>query len=158
MKKIKWFFIVLNLIMLGFASYNFLITQKMDVLSWIMVNTSSLYIAIMVLGILLSSKIIMNMALPGLFYYGTLGLFLFPWKGPSSIAQISHILMTIGIIYILFATIKKIAVLRFMIGLFIGFVIFIPLKLYQSDYLKKHQNELNRIEDPELIKKITKNL
>lgn len=152
----KWLIIALNAIMLAIAAFNFLVRQNLDIISWLMVNPCSIFVFIMIIGMILNSKILMSISLPGLFYYGTLGLFVFSWNGTAAIAQIGHILMTIGIIYILITVLKKIAIIRFVTGTLIGIVILISLILYQKVYFKEHPGILKALGEPEFIRHILK--
>ena len=156
MKKIKWILIILNSLMLFISSYNFLIKHKMNINEWLIVNPSFVFTLIMIIAILLNSRILMSISIPGVFYYGTLGLFLFSWEGPILIAQIGHILMTLGILYMLASIISKFAFIRFALGFFIGLALLIPLIFYQTDYFKKKPEILKVFEDPNFIKKYIK--
>lgn len=83
-----------------------------------------------------------------MFFFGTLGLFIFPWKEKKDLfVQLSHVLMTSNIIWIIIYTLKEKIFESATIGLFLGGFIFLIFLFFQQNYVKKHFDDFKRILD-----------
>lgn len=111
MKNNKLIGLVLSISMLFLAIWGFIVFKvflNATLLQWLMYNVCApTQIIFFALIILLSKKTqysqyLLVMVLP-LMYFGTTGLFIFPWTGQGAvITQISHILMTISAAWVIY--------------------------------------------------------
>lgn len=141
MKKVKWAVIILNLVYLLYFAYKYIIVQKIGVIPFFAVKTSAIFILVMTAGIILNSRTLMSVSIPGLLMYGTRGLFIPLLWEHEPILQYNNILITISIVYMLFAIIRKFAVIRFVIGAIAGIILVAGLNYYYISIFK----EANRI-------------
>jgi len=84
-------------------------------------------------------------AMVPIFFFGTMGLFIFPWSGMNIIAQISHILMTLNILWGIWIVLKEKDYKAFSIGTLISMAVFIPYIAFQQLYCRLHPEDLHRI-------------
>lgn len=133
------------MVLIGMA--NFLLRLRVNFLEWMILNTCAFVVIAMIIGLILNNKLLMNITVPILFFYGTLSLSVFSWKY-SLIPQIGHLLMTAALIYILIATIKNKDFKSLVIGLLIGIIVLIPFMKFQQDYYKSNPKILKYFGDP----------
>jgi hypothetical protein len=135
---VGWIVVVLNILAALNSTYFFLGQMKVGVVGWIMMNTCAPSIAVFVIGFLTGSPLIMVAGSLMMFRYGTLGLFVFGWDGFNLIAQIGHILMTLGVTYTLVDVIRNRRWRALVIGVLVGAAILIPLGLWQVAWFNAH--------------------
>ncbi len=58
-----------------------------------------------------------------LFFFGTLGLVVFPWKGMNIIPQLAHIIMTLNVLWVVWDMLKKGDYKTASIGMLAGIII-----------------------------------
>lgn len=136
-KWIQWSLICLNFFFAAYSTIIFTIFLQVPVWLWIFLNICApsqfLTIAGIIGDIKEKSVIIYQMSLvPFLLFFGTGGMFTFPWTGFMLMSQISHITMTITWILITYLNFRKTEenkILKLCIGLGIGTVLIIILNL-----------------------------
>jgi len=87
----------------------------------------------------------MYMAILPLFFFGTCGLFVFPWSGMHIIPQIGHIIMTLNMIVIITDLYKEKDFKAGATGLLIGTFVFAWFLGLQQNYVYRHMDEFQRI-------------
>ncbi len=135
---VGWIVITLNTLAALNSTYFFIGRMKVGVIGWIMMNSCAPSIAVFVIGFLLGSPLIMVSGSLMMFRYGTLGMFTFSWDGFNIIAQIGHILMTLGVIYTLADVVTNHRWQALILGGLLGAAILIPLGIWQSAWFKAH--------------------
>lgn len=147
------FGIILNILLFlitFFSSVYFLTIKKVKFKEWIFFNSCSPSNFVYCLGfcLLFFSKIdyLIYFGVFPMFFFGTLGLFVFPWKEKKDLfVQLSHILMTLSIIWIIIYTLREEMFKSATIGLFLGGFIFLVFLFFQQNYVKKHFDDFKRI-------------
>jgi len=76
-----------------------------------------------------------------LYYYGTMGLFVVPWNERNMVAQITHIIITLNVIWILYTLLKEFKFEPFGKGLLIGVIVFVPFFAAIQNYSQMHYTE-----------------
>ncbi|MEE9316625.1 MAG: hypothetical protein V3U97_05895 [bacterium] len=89
----KFFLIFANGICVGLAGFIFLYFLKYNFISWVMTDIPSLIQMFVVFALIFGKKILMNISIPFLLFYGAGGFFLFDWSSRTMPAQISHSIM-----------------------------------------------------------------
>jgi hypothetical protein len=135
-----------------FSSVYFLVIKKVKIKEWLFFNSCSPSNLIYCLGFcfLLLTKInfLIYFGIFPMFFFGTLGLFIFPWKEKKDLfVQLSHILMTSSIIWTITYTFREKIFESATVGLFSGGFIFLIFLFFQQDYVKKHFNDFKKILD-----------
>lgn len=88
---------------------------------------------------------LLHTAILPMFFFGTLGILFFPWKGMNIIPQIGHIIMTLNIAWTVYATIMQKDFIASTVGLFIGILVFAPFIGLQQNYMREHPEDFKRI-------------
>jgi len=140
-----WVLVVLNTLMVINAANFFLGMLRTDVVGWMMMNTCSPSIALFVIGFLLGSPVVMVASAALMFRYGTLGLFVFGWSGGNLIAQISHILMTLAVFYVIVDVVRNQRWKSLGLGVLLGFSILIPLEIVQGTWFNAHPDLMEKL-------------
>jgi len=117
---------------LYFLNYNFT--------SWVMANVSSILQVLVVIFLIFGKKTLMNVLVPFLLFYGGGGLFLFDWSSRAMPVQISHSIMVLTALYIIYVTIARWQIGKLVVGVILGIVLFVPFRAYEIYYLKTHPN------------------
>lgn len=127
----------------------FLGKLKVSLLEWIVFNacapSSLAYLIGLVLFFTTRNKIWLTIAAVPIFFFGTMGLFIFPWGGFNLIAQVSHILMTLNLIWAFTVVFMFLDYKALGSGLFVSLILFIPFITYQQMYCRSHAEDLMRI-------------
>ena len=134
----KIFLIFANGICAGWAGLVFLYFLKYNFISWAMVNASSLIQLFTVFALILGKRILMNISIPFLLFYGAGGFFLFNWSLRTVPAQTSHSIMVLTALYIIYLTITRWEIGKLVIGIVLGIILFVPFRAYETYYLKAH--------------------
>lgn len=133
---------VLSLLNSGFF---FLGILKLSIGKWLAFNACSLA-TIIYLVCYISYRITQKVyliAIPilPLYYYGTMGLFILPWNETNIFAHISHILITLTLIWLLYGLIKNKKYEQLGIGLFIAVLVCVPIFAIIQVFTQSHINE-----------------
>lgn len=131
------------------STYCFLRILKVQAIEWIVFNAcvpaSVGYLIGFVLFVFKKNTAFLNLAILPLLFFGTMGLFIFPWSSYNIIAQISHITMTLNVIWALYITLKNEKYKSLSIGLLAGMLLYIPFITFQQIYARVHVDALHRI-------------
>jgi hypothetical protein len=86
-----------------------------------------------------------------MFRYGTLGLFIFRWDGYNIIAQIGHLLMTVGVIYVGVRVVRARAWRALALGAALGAAILIVYAIAQGAWFAAHPDMLEALFEGTLV-------
>ena len=131
--------IALLLLTLSGSGY-FFFTLKVSFVQWLAFNACSPASLVYLVCVTL-----LPFALLPLYYFGTMGLFTFTWSGANVFAQLSHITMTLNIVwatYMLYRISDYKATAK---GLFWGIVVFVPYISFVMYYCRTHAAEIGRL-------------
>ncbi len=152
LRKTGWIIVVGNIIMMFFSANYFLNMAKFPIIAWLFFNVCFPSALIFLIGFFLKNRTIMAFSIPFFAYFGVGGMFVVSWSGGIIMAQISHIFMTLAIIYTILEIIKakewRQAVIGFIAGLII-FLIFLPI---HQNYIKTHPEFLEKFGGPKFEK------
>lgn len=127
------------------SGYFFTVMLKLSIGQWLAFNACSIaiivYIVCFLLFQLLKKDYLMVVPLLPLYYYGTMGLFIMPWNSTNMFAQITHILISINVLWVLYILLKGQKFESIGKGSLIGIFIFVPLFAYIQSYTQLHMNE-----------------
>ncbi len=140
------FLSALMLISLLNSIYFFLFLAKLSILKWLTFNACSLAILIYFICYAFYYKSkkekYLSMALIPLYYYGTMGLFIMTWTAANTFAHLTHIVITLNIIWLLFKILNTKNYDQIGKGLLIGISIFFPLFAFIQIYSQKYVQEI----------------
>ncbi|TET42116.1 MAG: hypothetical protein E3J63_01210 [Elusimicrobia bacterium] len=134
----KFFLIFANGICVGLAGFIFLYFLKYNFISWVMTDIPSLIQMFVVFALIFGKKILMNISIPFLLFYGAGGFFLFDWSSRTMPAQISHSIMILTTLYIIYLMITRWEIGKLVIGIMLGIILFVPFRVCEIYYLKAH--------------------
>ncbi len=127
------------------STWYFLGMQRASFLTWICFNACAVanvtFIVGFILSIPLKTRVIMYMATLPLFFFGTGGLIVFPWKGMNIIPQISHIIMTLNLLVMFWEMFKSHDYKNASIGLLLSIIVFSFFIAFQQNYVFQHPEE-----------------
>lgn len=131
------------------STYFFLGMRKVGFIEWIAFNAcapaSFTYLIGFILAIWVKNRIVLHMSILPMFFFGGLGLIIFPWSGYNIIGQISHIIMTLNIGWAILTTFKTRDFQPAAIGMLLGIVIFSFFIGFQQHYVANHPEELKSV-------------
>lgn len=134
----KIFLIFANAICAGWAGLVFLYFLKFDPTTWAVVNISSIIQLLVAFALILGKRILMNVLIPFLLFYGAGGFFVFHWSLKTVPAHISHSIMVLTALYIIYLMITRWDIVRLVVGIALGIILFVPFRAYETHYLKSH--------------------
>ncbi len=92
------------------STYFFLGVSKVKPIEWIVFNacapSSIAYLIGFVIFLVTKNRIALHIGILPLFFFGGLGLFLFPWSGYNLIAQFSHVIMVLNMAWAVYGTLS----------------------------------------------------
>lgn len=139
---------VLSLVTIN-STYFFLGVSKVKPIEWLVFNacapSSIAYLIGFLIFLLTKNRIALHIGILPLFFFGGLGLFLFPWSGYNLIAQFSHLIMVLNMLWALYTTITTGDYKAAALGLLIGIGIFAPFINYQQTYAYTHPEAFQKI-------------
>jgi len=131
------------------SAYFFLGVSKVKPIEWIVFNacapSSITYLIGFAIFLLTKNRIALHIGILPLFFFGGLGLFVFPWSGYNLIAQFSHIVMALNMAWALYTTFTAGDYKAAALGLLIGILIFTPFINYQQTYVNTHLEACRKI-------------
>ena len=146
--KIGWIIAILNIAIIIYSARSFLYKLHFPVTAWLVLNSCTPSVTLFLVGFFTGKKSLMALSLPFLFFFGSLGLFLFGWSDRVIIAQIGHILMICALIYtISVITLEKLWK-RSLIGLILGVILLIAALPLQQKFFKEHPEYIKKLGDP----------
>ena len=132
------FLIFANGICAGWAGLVFLYFLNYDFISWAMADVSSIIQLFVVFALIFRKRVLMSISIPFLLFYGAGGFFLFTWSSRTIPAQISHLMMVLTALYIIYFIIMQWEIGKLAIGIVLGIILFVPFRAYEIYYLKAH--------------------
>lgn len=149
MIKVGIILAVLLLLVTINSTYFFLGVSKVSFVEWIVFNACApsniAYLIGFIIFLATKDRTVLHAAILPLFFFGGLGLFLFPWSGFNLIAQFSHIIMVLNIAWVLYGTVSAGDYKAAALGLLIGIVVFAPFINYQEMYAYTHPEAFQKI-------------
>ena len=140
--------ITLLLLTLSGSGY-FFISLKVNFVQWLSYNACSpsslVYLVGFVIFLYNRKATWLALAFLPMYYFGTMGLFTFTWSGANIFAQLSHITMTLNLIwagYILYRIGDYKASAR---GLLDSIILFVPFISFVMYYCRTHAEEISRL-------------
>ena len=127
------------------SAFFFLSVVKLGVGEWLAFNACSLsiiaYLICFTCYQITKKNFFLAIALVPLYYYGTMGLFVVPWNVTNMFAQITHIIITLNVIWILYVLMKETNYESLGKGLLIGVLVFVPVFAIVQSYSQLHMTE-----------------
>jgi hypothetical protein len=127
------------------SAYFFLSVVKLDFFRWLAFNACSLaiiaYLICFISYKFFNNDLFLAIALVPMYYYGTMGLFIAPWDAANLFAQITHIIITLNVIWVLFVLLKDSKYESLGKGLLIGLFVFVPVFAVIQSYSQQHMAE-----------------
>lgn len=140
---------LLMLITLLNSSYFFLFMMKLSIGKWLAFNACSfaimVYLICFVIFQITRKDYLLAIPLLPLYYYGTMGLFLMPWNKANTFSQITHVIITMNVLWILWRFLKWRKFESLGQGTLIGILIFVPVFAGIQSYSQLHMNEFMQL-------------
>lgn len=153
-KKTKITGIVLAVILLLMSinsSVFFLGQLKVSIIQWLVFNacvpSSVAYLIGLILYFKTKNKLWLAIAVVPIFFFGTMGMFVFPWNGHNIIAQVSHIVMTLNMIWGLYVILQDLDYKALGLGLLLSVIVFTPFITFTQSYCRSHAEEVEQVLD-----------
>lgn len=144
--------LILSIIMLFIllnSSYFFLGILKLSVGKWLAFNACSLAIIVYLICFIAfritKRDYLLAIPLLPLYYYGTMGLFIMPWNEANIFPQITHIAITVNIVWVLYVLLKEHKYESLGKGCLLGILIFVPIFACIQSYTQLHMNEFMQV-------------
>lgn len=131
------------------STFFFLVVIKVKCIEWIVFNACApsniTFLIGFVLYLLFKDRTVLHMAILPMFFFGVLGLFVFPWNGVNIIPQIGHMLMTLNIGWAVLITLHTHDYKAATIGMLLGIVVFSVFIGFQQQYVATHPEDFKKI-------------
>ena len=131
------------------SSWYFLGVRKVKIIEWLVFNACAPSSITFLIGFTVylanNDRTILHIAVLPMFFFGGLGLLVFPWSGYNMIGQVSHLIMVANIVWLLFVTVKTADFQPAAIGLVLGIVIFSGFIAFQQTYVATHPDDFQKI-------------
>lgn len=153
LSKSEKIFGIISAIMLAcvtlFSSLFFLGQLKVGFVNWIAFNscaiTSIIYLSFFVVFMINKKSILLVLTSLPIFYLGTMAMFVLPWSGSWLFAHVTHVIMTLNLIWVFYVVIKHKEFKALGIGLLVGMLVFVPYIIHVQTYNQEHAAELARL-------------
>ncbi len=120
----------------------FFFKLKATVIEWLFLNPCSISSTIFLLGFLIykfsDNQVVQFIAVPPLLFFGTTGLFRFPWTGAGFFVQMTHLIMIMSACWAIYLCISQQKTSQLQAGLLLGILIFAPFIALQKNYEKNN--------------------
>ena len=140
--------IVLLLLTLSGSGY-FFFTLKVNFVQWLAYNACSpsslVYLSCLIVFWLTKKTEWLPLAFLPMYYFGTMGLFTFTWSGANIFAQMSHITMTLNLIWAGYVLYRIGDYKAFAQGLLWSIVLFVPYIAFVMYYCRTHAEEISQL-------------
>ena len=131
------------------STFFFLGMLKVKFVEWIVFNACApsniTFLIGFILFLLFKDRTVLHMAILPMFFFGVLGLIVFPWSGMNIIPQIAHIIMTLNVGWLVLITFKTNDYKAATVGMLLGIVIFSVFIGFQQNYVATHPEDFKRI-------------
>jgi len=140
--------IVLLLLTLSGSGY-FFFTLKVNFEQWLAYNACSpsslVYLSCLIVFWVTKKTVWLPLAFLPMYYFGTMGLFTFTWSGANIFAQMSHITMTLNLIWAGYVLYRIGDYKAFAQGLLWSIVLFVPYIAFVMYYCRTHAEEISQL-------------
>ena len=140
--------IVLLLLTLSGSGY-FFFTLKVNFVQWLAYNACSpsslLFLGCLIVFWVTKKTVWLPLAFLPMYYFGTMGLFTFTWSGANIFAQMSHITMTLNLIWAGYVLYRIGDYKAFAQGLQWSIVLFVPYIAFVMYYCRTHAQEISQL-------------
>ena len=140
--------IVLLLLTLSGSGY-FFFTLKVTFVQWLAYNACSpsslLYLGCLIVFWVTKKTVWLPLAFLPMYYFGAMGLFTFTWSGANIFAQMSHITMTLNLIWAGYVLYRIGDYKAFAQGLLWSIVLFVPYIAFVMYYCRTHAEEISQL-------------
>ena len=140
--------IVLLLLTLSGSGY-FFFTLKVNFVQWLAYNACSpsslVYLGCLIVFWVTKKTVWLPLAFVPMYYFGTMGLFTFTWSGANIFAQMSHITMTLNLIWAGYVLYRISDYKAFAQGLLWSIALFVPYIAFVMYYCRTHAEEINSL-------------
>ena len=140
--------IVLLLLTLSGSGY-FFFTLKVTFVQWLAYNACSpsslVYLGCLIVFWVTKKTVWFPLAFLPMYYFGTMGLFTFTWSGANIFAQMSHITMTLNLIWAGYVIYRIGDYKAFAQGLLWSIVLFVPYIAFVMYYCRTHAEEISQL-------------
>mgnify|MGYP001013055617 FL=1 len=140
--------IVLLLLTLSGSGY-FFFTLKVNFVQWLAYNACSpsslVYLGCLIVFWVTKKTVWLPLAFLPMYYFGTMGLFTFTWSGANIFAQMSHITMTLNLIWAGYVLYRIGDYKAFASGLVWSIVLFVPYIAFVMYYCRTHAEEISQL-------------
>ncbi len=140
--------IVLLLLTLSGSGY-FFFTLKVNFVQWLAYNACSpsslVYLGCLIVFWVTKKTVWLPLAFVPMYYFGTMGLFTFTWSGANIFAQMSHITMTLNLIWAGYVLYRIGDYKAFAQGLLWSIVLFVPYIVFVMYYCRTHAEEISQL-------------
>ena len=140
--------IVLLLLTLSGSGY-FFFTLKVTFVQWLAYNACSpsslVYLGCLIIFWVTKKTVWLPLAFLPMYYFGTMGLFTFTWSGANIFAQMSHITMTLNLIWAGYVLYRIGDYKAFARGLLWSIVLFVPYIAFVMYYCRTHAEEISQL-------------
>ena len=140
--------IVLLLLTLSGSGY-FFSTLKVSFVQWLAYNACSpsslVYLGCLIVFWVTKKTVWLPLAFLPMYYFGTMGLFTFTWSGANIFAQMSHITMTLNLIWAGYVLYRIGDYKAFARGLVWSIVLFVPYIAFVMYYCRTHAEEISQL-------------
>lgn len=131
------------------STWFFLGIAKVSIIQWVVFNACAPSSIAYLLGLFMYfqtlNKLWLSIAIIPMMFFGSIGLFVFPWDTWTDLlVQMSHIVMTINIVWSLKIVLKERDYESLGKGLLISTLVFIPFIAFTQDYCRNHAEEVMR--------------
>ena len=131
------------------STFFFLVVMKVKCIEWIVFNACApsniTFLIGFALFLLFKDRTVLHMAILPMFFFGVLGLFVFPWNGVNIIPQIGHMLMALNIGWAIFVTLNTHDYKAATIGMLLGIAVFSVFISFQQHYVATHLDDFKKI-------------
>ncbi|MDR2919608.1 MAG: hypothetical protein LBV72_09640 [Tannerella sp.] len=129
------------------SAWFFLGIAKVSIIQWIVFNACAPSGIAFILGLLIyyktSDRAWLSVAIVPMMFFGTMGLFVFPWNsGMDILVQFSHMIMTLNIAWGLYVILKNKDIRALGYGLLASIIVFIPFIAFTQAYCREHAEEV----------------
>lgn len=140
---------VLMLLTLLNSAFFFISVAKLHIGEWLAINACSLaimsYLVCFACFQTTKKDFFLAIALVPLYYYGSMGLFVVPWDLTNLFSQITHVIITLNVIWILFVLLKESRYESLGKGLLLGVLVFVPIFALIQKYSQLHTTEIMQL-------------
>lgn len=140
--------IVLLLLTLSGSGY-FFFTLKVNFVQWLAYNACSpsslVYLGCLIVFWVTKKTVWLPLAFLPMYYFGTMGLFTLTWSGANIFAQMSHITMTLNLIWAGYVLYRIGDYKAFAQGLLWSIVLFVPYIAFVMYYCRTHAEEISQL-------------